>query len=56
MPATALSLYGAFVAFIMLKHYKNDDVTSDSRAVWNHMYLLLMLAQAAFAVCYVADG
>lgn len=56
MPVTALALYGAFVAFIMLKHYRSDDVTSDSRAVWILMYLLLMLAQVAVAVCYAAGG
>lgn len=52
LPLTALALYGAFVSWKMIKQYSNNGAASTSRSVWIHMYLLLMLAQIGFAVCY----
>jgi 4-hydroxybenzoate polyprenyltransferase len=49
-PLTALALYGAFVAVLMIR-----GQAAPSRAAWVHMYLLLMLAQAGFAVCYALN-
>ena len=48
-----LCLYGAFTAALMMRHYRvPDPQPSRTRAVWLHMYLLLMLAQLALAAAY----
>ena len=49
---SALALYGAFVAVLMIRGQVRPRQGKGSRAVWVHMYILLMLAQVGFAVCY----
>jgi 4-hydroxybenzoate polyprenyltransferase len=52
-PLTALSLYGAFAAILMIRGQARPRLEKESRAAWVHMYILLMLAQVGFAACYL---
>lgn len=50
VPLAALSLYGAAIAALLIKE-QSAPSGKQSRASWAHMYILLILAQAGFAVC-----
>ena len=52
LPVTILAVYGLYIAWFMKRHYGADQPASGSRAVWIHMYLLMMLAQIGFALSY----
>ena len=51
-PLAALAIYGAYVAALMIRQYSGAAPNTQSRTAWVHMYILLMLAQVGFAVCY----
>jgi 4-hydroxybenzoate polyprenyltransferase len=48
----ALALWGAYAARLLLKN-PDDLARTENHPAWTHMYLLLMAAQAGFAVAYL---
>lgn len=49
--AGLLSLYGAFIAYLILRR-PEEMATESNHVSWKHMYLLMVLAQVGFAVSY----
>ena len=47
-----LAAWGAYAAFLLLKD-PEDLARTENHPAWTHMYLLLMAAQAGFALAYV---
>ena len=47
-----LTLWGIFTSYLIIRR-PEDLATTENHPSWTHMYLMLMFAQAGFAVAYL---